>query len=67
MTWQVGAADAHIFSKFQDCDATYSDSVYVEFIVDMGDEIVSDAGLFLAGGILVAHGSEFIHLLKLMV
>ena len=43
-------ADTHIFAKFQDCDATYSDSVYVEFTVDMGDEVVSDAGLFLAGG-----------------
>ena len=39
-----------MIAKFQDCNATYSDSVYVEFTVDMGDEVISDAGLFLAGG-----------------
>ena len=39
----------NVISKFQDCDATYSDSVYVEFTLDMGDEVISDAGLFLAG------------------
>ena len=43
-------SDTTVFAKFQDCDATYSDSVYVEFTLDMGDEVISDAGLFLAGG-----------------
>ena len=42
--------NTNVIAKFQDCDATYSDSVYVEFTVDMGDEVISDAGLFLAGG-----------------
>ena len=42
--------NTNVIAKFQDCNATYSDSVYVEFTVDMGDEVISDAGLFLAGG-----------------
>ena len=42
--------DTIISHKFSDCDATYSDSVFVQFHLDMGDNVVSDAGLFLAGG-----------------
>ena len=50
--------DTTIAAKFADCSATYSDSVYVEFYLDMGDETVSDAGLWLAGGNYFGHPNQ---------
>ena len=50
--------DTTIAAKFADCGATYNDSVYAEFYLDMGDETVSDAGLWLAGGNYFGHPNQ---------